>query len=135
MIETIKYTLKIWLTAVFISSLVISVIFSRSSFNNLIEIYFLVSLCALIFSFITWILFCLGAYLILKQSITAKRQKAVILLLSIILALATTGFVLTGFEPSALKDGSFLLFAAPYIICFSASIHFYQLPQFYTDQQ
>jgi len=135
MIETVKYTLKIWLTAVVISSLVVSIVFNSSSFSNLIELFFLITVCALIFSFATWIIFCLGVYLILKQNTTAKGQKVAILLLSIILALATTGFVLTGFESSAFKDGSFLVFAAPYIVCLAAGIHFYNLPNLYIDHQ
>lgn len=131
-----KYTLKVWLTTVFVGSAVLSYVINDGTLENIIKVAILVGTCGLVFSFCTWIVFLIGVYQILKLNFATKGCKLRIQLLACVLALATIIVFAVGFGSiSMLADGSFLMISVPYLICLAACIQFYQPPQLYIYHQ
>ena len=143
MIEASTYTFKIWFTTALTAPVIviyIDYLSTESLFNNLEEalsFYFMLMLAGLFFSCVTALLFSISIYNLLK--IYPHQQFHKILT-------HTTGFVLVLFtfliffawKHSIINFMSAKLFwtvAGAYLACTALCIHFYQLPQFYTDQQ
>jgi len=137
MIETTKYTLKIWATTVFIAPVFyLSFKFSVdsgpwvNSAYTMLEIYIWTIVLGLIGSLATWAMFLIGVYSILKWNITEAAHKAAIQLFGLLLTLSTILLffaILDSFY--VLYTKTFWVFAGPYIVCLAASIQFYKVPQ------
>lgn len=136
MIETFKYTLKIWLTTVFAASLALSCVAAYQSLDRVVSAFIMITGCGLVFSFTTWVLFLIGVYNILKLNVPTNEYKILIQGLGLFLLGLTAAALVAAIDSfSALLDPSLWLFALPYIVCLAASIHFYNLPQLYIDHQ
>ena len=143
MIETLTYTLKIWLTTALTAPVIviyIDYLSTEALFNNLEEalsFYFMLMLAGLLFSCVTALLFFVSVCNLLKIYPNQHFHKFLT---------QTTGLILVFFSflifyawnHSSIDFMSAKLFwtvAGAYLACTALCIHFYQLPQFYTDQQ
>jgi|GEM_PF-1759133 len=143
MIETTKYTLKIWATTVLIAPVFI---ISFGLFHDsrawedfayaVLGIYIWTIALGFIGSGATWAMFLTGVYSILKWNITEAAHKAAIQFFGLLVTLSTILLFLAIFDSfSSLYTQTFWMFVGPYIICLAASIQFYQLPQLNTHHQ
>lgn len=136
MIDTLKYTLKIWLTTVFAASLALSCVVGYLMPESIVNACVLITGFGVVFSFITWALFLTGVYNILKLNLAINEHKILIQGLGLFLLGLTASAFAAAFDSfSALLEPLFWLVATPYIVCLAASIHFYNVPQLYLYHQ
>jgi len=139
MIEILKYTLKIWLTTAFIPPVIfgtISLIIDPNNLSDNIAGYYWMLVVSLLASFLTWALFFIAVYNIIKSEVPVSRHKLLIQAFGLGLALATFAIFTIGLGSIYVLGDIFIwIIIAPYLICLAASTQFYQLPQLYTYHQ
>jgi len=141
MIETIKYTAKVWLTTVLIPPLIFAAFIA---FEDPVHInvniaestsaFIILVLFSAVLSFIPCLLSVFVVYFILLQGAPGIKARLYIQLYGLS-ASTITLLVLFGVPKDITDDTEIWVFILPYMLCLVASIHFYQLPQLYTDQQ
>jgi len=98
--------------------------------------YFFSLIISLTASFLTWVLFLIAVYNVLKLEQYVGRHRLIIQMCGLALALMTFAGFAIGFDSiNLLFDPSILIVVVPYTLCLAASIHFYKLPQLYTEFQ
>ena len=140
--ETLKYSLKIWLTTLLGAPLVfVAVRYCNTwaepeTFYNAIDTYFMVVEFSFIGSFLTWVAFLIGVYNVLKQNWPLLTSKRMIQGLTAILVFTT--FVVYAAilaDLSIIFDWFFIILVTPYMVSLLLSVHFYKLPQPYIHHQ
>lgn len=139
MTESFIYTIKVWLTTAITPPLMFlflcCCINPKDAASN-IPLYCWILFVGLVVSFLTWVLLLIAVYNVLKLQVPVSRHKLLIQIFGLALTLST--FVLFAIcfgSIYILGDVFFWIIVAPYMACFSVSIHFYQLPQLYTNHQ
>ena len=140
MIEScFRFTLKVWLTTLSLPLFIVWVISCcgdpRNTFND-IPLYFLALIVSVAASFLTWIMFSIAVYNVLKLALPIGQHKLIIQMSALALALITlVVFAISFAQIYIFFDPIFWAIAAPYLICLAVSIHFYQLPNLIYNQQ
>jgi hypothetical protein len=139
MIESLKYSLKIWLTTILIAPIgvialqgLVAPTPSVSEYlSDAFGTYYLLVIFGLLFSFLTWVAFLVAVYQILKRDAFAARRKLFIQYSGFLLSLVTfAGFfaVFTSLS-AALFDSFFISMILCYTACQIASIYFIRMPE------
>jgi hypothetical protein len=139
MIESFSYTLKVWLTTATLPLFIVWVISCcgdpREAFND-IALYFLALIVSVAASFLTWIVFSIAVYNVLKLALPNGQHKLLIQMFGLGLTLITfVIFAVCITSIDILGDMFFWIAPTSYMICLAASIHFYNLPQLYIEHQ
>lgn len=138
MIESLRYTLKVWLTTAAVPPVVILIIsyINDPTGYGIANFFGVMLVLGLAFSFFPWVAFSAGVYFIQKWHITTIRKKIAIQCLALPMVLVTFACFAANIDTLfAFYDSSFLLIVTYYAICLAASIQFYKLPQLYTQPQ
>ena len=142
MIELLKYSLKIWLTALLGAPLVFVTVRYCNTLNepetlyDTINTYFIIVEFSFLGSFLTWVAFLIGVYNVLKQDWPLLTNKRMIQGLTVILVFTT--FVVYAAilaDLSIIFDWFFIILITPYMVSLLLSAQFYKLPQLYSDHQ
>ncbi len=138
MTESFRYTVKIWLTSICISPIILEVIDQITNSINaaatfsqcLFKMCFLTVL-SFFFSSITWMLFFLCAYQLLKIDLPQRYYKAVVQTTGLLLVLLTF-YCLDGFIH--LLGYPFWTFTICYLLTILACMQLYKTPDTQTYQ-
>lgn len=140
MIDCIKYTLKVWLTTLIVVAVCFALIryintyTEPDAFYNMLRSFVLCAALSFFGSCVTWLVSLICVFNILKQNWPTKKNKQIIRLLALMLAPATFSVYAAMFGGvPAILDWFFLALIAVYTSLSLLCIHFYKLPQFYTD--
>ncbi len=140
MIETLKYTLKIWVTTALISPVILFAIdyisctpSSFERFEDILAIYPIAVFDGLLFSCFTWMVFFVFVYNLQKIYLPQKLYKPMIQFTGLFLAFLTFVVLFTlhdsGF--SIIDTEFFWVIVTPYLLCLFLGIQLYKLPQLY----
>ena len=137
MIDSFRYTVKVWLTSICISPIILEVIDqitnsinAAATFSQVVFKSCFLAVVSFFFSSITWMLFFLFAYQLLKIDLPQRYYKAIVQITGLLLVLLTLhcldGFIhLIGYP--------FWTFTTCYLLTIVVCMQFYKTPQLHTD--
>ncbi|MEP6610225.1 MAG: hypothetical protein ABJA76_00010 [Mucilaginibacter sp.] len=131
MTTNLLYSLKIWLTSVLLAPIFYLIIMDIKKFAGtqqvgpIGEMYFLLTIFGLLFSFVTWFIFFILIMLISSYAPNEITARLIICVTGIVLVLAT--FMLTIFNHRLTNDGDFIYLVAANCICIGAGSWIYKL--------
>lgn len=137
MIEASRYTVKVWLTSICISPVILQVINyltgatnAGATFGGAVFMCCFVIVISFFISVFTWLLFFACTYQLLKMDLPQRLFKPAVQVTAVFLVL-TTFFVLN--DMIALLDYPFWGFTTCYLLTIIACIQLYKTPQLNID--
>ena len=138
MIESARYTLKVWLTSICISPVILQVIYQINSsknagatFGQAMFMWCFITAISFCCSLLTWILFFTCTYQLLKFDLPHRYYKAFVQASGLLLVLLTF-YCLKGFI--GLLDYPFRTFTSCYLLTIGVCMQLYAIPQFLSTQ-
>ena len=141
MIDAFKYTTRVWLTTALTLPLIIlgaialkDALYLNAEIADAMSFYIMFVLFSAVISFIPFLISAFVVYFILLQGATGIKARLCILLYGLSASVIIL-LLLFGGPEDITYDQDIWIFIVAYVLCLSASIYLYKLPQLYIDHQ